>query len=106
MNTTAGGRFEKEVSIISNIIDQVDNNSLIIMNEIFQSTSAEAGGDALFNILVYFTKKSTLWLTVTHLREICKRGKEFNDKTNKEFMVLSSSLVDHCYKITEYNPLK
>lgn len=101
ISTTTGGRFEKEVSVISKIIDEVDQNALIIMNEIFQSTSYEAGVDALYNILVYLTKKNTLWLAVTHLKDIINKRLEFNQETKKDFKVLSTSIEGYRFLITE-----
>lgn len=101
LNTTAGGRFEKEVSIISNIINSVDKNSMIIMNEIFQSTSVDEGSDALYNILSFFTKKEATWFAVTHLRQILEYKEKFKLETKKNFLVLMSSLKDNKYSINE-----
>lgn len=101
ISSMAGGRFEKEVSVISKIVDEVDNNSLIIMNEIFQSTSFEAGVDALYNILVYLTKKNTLWLTVTHLKEIVNKRQTFIKATKKDFKVLTTAIEGYQFLIKE-----
>lgn len=66
-DTNVGGRFEKEVIDIKEIIDEVDENSLVIINEIFQSTFALDGKNALLDILDYFTESNVKWITVTHL---------------------------------------
>lgn len=102
ISTLVGGRFEKEVSVISKIVDEVDHNSLIIMNEIFQSTSYEAGVEALYNILTYLTNKDTLWLTVTHLRSLIDKREDFVRETNKDFKVLTTAIEGLRYLVKEY----
>lgn len=79
-DTNVGGRFEKEVIDIKNIIDEVDNNSLVIINEIFQSTFAEDGEKALFDILNYFSEINVKWITVTHLLGIENKKNDFVSK--------------------------
>ena len=79
-DTNVGGRFEKEVIDIKDIIDEVDNNSLVIINEIFQSTFAEDGEKALFDILNYFSEIDVKWITVTHLLGIEGKRKDFVSK--------------------------
>lgn len=102
ISSLAGGRFEKEMSVISKMVNEVDQNALIIMNEIFQSTSYDAGMDALYNILVYLTKKNALWLTVTHLKGIIEKRLNFKKETGKDFKVLTTAIDGYRYLITEY----
>ena len=66
-DTNVGGRFEKEAIDIKEVIDKVDENSLVIINEIFQSTFALDGMNALVDVLSYFTDINVKWITVTHL---------------------------------------
>lgn len=74
-----GGRFEKEVQYFSRIIHQIDSNSCLLINEIFQSTSSIEAENALVNILNYLTKKNTLWIFVTHLRGLFDRRNELGE---------------------------
>ena len=64
------GRFEKEVASISNIFYNIDNNSVIFLNEIFQSTSYSEAENSLSNIIKSFTKRNVKCFLVTHLREL------------------------------------
>lgn len=91
-DTDVGGRFEKEVIDIKEIIDKVNDKSLVIINEIFQSTFAEDGKRALFDILNYFSEINVTWVDVTHLITILDERKKFvnsvklyetSDETNK-----------------------
>ena len=76
-DTNVGGRFEKEAIDIKEIIDSVNERSLVIINEIFQSTFAEDGENALFDILDYFTLINVKWITVTHLLGLLDRVNNF-----------------------------
>ena len=78
-DTDVGGRFEKEVIEISEIINNVNSKSLIIINEIFQSTFAADGEEALFNILNYFSKINVKWICVSHLLGITSRKDNFEN---------------------------
>lgn len=91
-DTDVGGRFEKEVIDIKEIIDKVNDKSLVIINEIFQSTFAEDGKRALFDILNYFSLINVTWIDVTHLITILDERRNFvsdvklyetSDETNK-----------------------
>lgn len=91
-DTDVGGRFEKEVIDIKEIIDKVNDKSLVIINEIFQSTFAEDGKRALFDILNYFSLINVTWVDVTHLITILDERSNFvndvklyetSDETNK-----------------------
>mgnify|MGYP003299709770 CR=1 FL=1 len=94
-DTDVGGRFEKEVIDIKEIIDIVNSKSLVIINEIFQSTFARDGQNALFDILNYFTEINVSWICVTHLTGIlddrCNFVKEvkcletMGEKVSEEF---------------------
>lgn len=72
-----GGRFEKEVIDIKEAIRIVDSKSLVIINEIFQSTFAFDGQKSLFDILNYFLEIDVCWIAVTHLTGIVDSKKEF-----------------------------
>ena len=65
------GRFEKEVKDMALIVDNATNNSLILLNEVFQSTAFEEGAYALSNILQYFSSIKANWILATHLLQIC-----------------------------------
>ncbi|MDD6265478.1 MAG: hypothetical protein PUB34_04155 [Clostridia bacterium] len=61
------GRFESEVSKVAQIINSVTPNSLILLNETFQTTSYREGSDAIINILKALSKIGAQYIFVTHL---------------------------------------
>lgn len=69
-NENSFGRFEEEVSKFSSIINIASSASLIMVNEIFQSTAYQEGTKALSDILKYLCEKNIKWMVVSHLREL------------------------------------
>ncbi len=69
-NNAKAGRFEQEVIEMLKLIDNVSKNSLILFNEVFQSTSYDEGADCLVNILDYLSSIQSKWILVTHLQQI------------------------------------
>ena len=98
-DTNTGGRFEKEVIDIKDIIESVDSKSLVIINEIFQSTFARDGENALFDILEYFTCINVKWITVTHLLGLKNKINDFTGKV-KGFATTGK---ENNYQIVERN---
>lgn len=102
-DTNVGGRFEKEVIDIKEVIDQVDENSLVIINEIFQSTFAEDGKNALLDILRFFTEINVKWITVTHLI----KDSILKDPKYKEYLqdvkMYKTTSKEEKYRINEIN---
>lgn len=94
-DTNVGGRFEKEVIDIKEMIDAVNEKSLVIINEIFQSTFAEDGENALFDILNYFSLINVKWITVTHLLGILDKKKDFESNVK----VFQTSSKEDKYRI-------
>lgn len=64
------GRFEQEVSEIAEMVDGLTDNSLIILNETFQTTAYDEGARGLYDILKYFSDKNVMWILVTHLTQM------------------------------------
>lgn len=96
-DTNVGGRFEKEVIDIKEVIDKVDSNSLVIINEIFQSTFALDGMNALLDVLSYFTYINVKWITVTHLISKTENLKDLENKVVK----YETTGKENKYKIKE-----
>lgn len=67
------GRFEQEVREIAKVIDSSDENSLILFNETFQTTSYSEGAEGLYHILTYLSRKNTHWVLVSHLSGLLGR---------------------------------
>ncbi len=64
------GRFEREVSEIKKLIERTGENSILFLNEIFQTTDYTEGAEALYHILNYFYDKKIKWVLVTHLKQL------------------------------------
>lgn len=64
------GRFEQEVSEMSRLLDGISKNSLVLLNEVFQSTSYDEGAECLSNILNFLSSIQAKWILVTHLKQI------------------------------------
>lgn len=64
------GRFEEEVIDIKKIVDSVQPDSIILLNEVFQTTDYSEGAEGLYYILEYLNKKGAKWILVTHLKQL------------------------------------
>ncbi len=64
------GRFEQEVQELSSIIESMPAGSLLILNEVFQTTAYAEGAVGLYYILRYLTEKRVDWIAVTHLTDL------------------------------------
>lgn len=64
------GRFEQEVMEMSEMIDCVQKNSLVLLNEVFQSTAYDEGAELLSAILNYLSGIQSKWILVTHIKQI------------------------------------
>ncbi|MBR3998278.1 MAG: hypothetical protein IKI93_08040, partial [Clostridia bacterium] len=67
---SSAGRFEEEVAEISAIIDRIVPNSLVLLNETFQTTSYDEGSDGMADILEYFSFLGCGYIFVTHLTKL------------------------------------
>ena len=88
----SAGRFEEEVIKISEIADAPKENSIVMLNEFFQTTSYSEGAKGLYHILNYFSYRSVLWICVTHLTELLDMYKNDAD-------ISMVKVIDHKAKI-------
>ena len=68
--TPVMGRFECEVKELSDIVFSAKPNSMIIFNEMFQTTKYGEGAEGLFHIFNYLSHKNIRWIAVTHIEEL------------------------------------
>ena len=64
------GRFEQEVREMASLIDCIPRNSLVILNETFQTTSYEEGAAGLAAILRYLSREGVTCLLASHMRQL------------------------------------
>ena len=67
------GRFEQEVRELAPLIRSMPGNSLLLANEIFQTTAYAEGAEGLYHILRYLSARGVSFILVTHLRELITR---------------------------------
>lgn len=83
------GRFEEECRLLSDIVDAVAAEDLVLFNEPFQSTAYKEGGELLKDVLEVFGTANISSVLVTHLLDL------------KEQLLLASS-----YSVTAYESSK
>ncbi len=64
------GRFEQEVREIAYMVDNLEKDSLVFLNETFQTTAYDEGAEGLYNILEFFAKKNIKFICATHLHQL------------------------------------
>ncbi|MBQ7336046.1 MAG: hypothetical protein IJW92_06205 [Clostridia bacterium] len=69
-NCDDAGRFEQEVRYFSEKLQEILPESLVLLNEIFQTTAYEEGARGLADILTYFSEDHISWLCVSHLKQL------------------------------------
>ena len=83
-----GGRFETEVRALKYILDMACDNTMIIVNEIFQSTAVDEGTSALYNVLSYMTFSNISWICVSHFLDLGKMKDDFYNDNKKEIRLM------------------
>lgn len=67
------GRLNEELKRMSQIIDQLEGDSLILLNESFASTTEKEGSVIAYDIIKALTEAGVKILTVTHLLSFAQR---------------------------------
>lgn len=87
------GRLDEELSRMSKIIDNVDDNSLILLNESFATTTERDGSAIAYDIIKALKESGIKVITVTHLlsfaqkiHEECIRDFRGVEKSDVEFL--------------------
>ncbi len=82
------GRLDEELNRMSQIIDNLEENSMVLLNESFATTTEKEGSLIAYDIVKALTEADVKVLTVTHLlsfaRRIYQESRE-SSKTNIEF---------------------
>lgn len=67
------GRLNEELKRMSQIVDQLEGDSLILLNESFASTTEKEGSAIAYDIIRALTESGVKILTVTHLLSFAQR---------------------------------
>lgn len=70
---SSAGRFEEEVAEIAAIIRDMEPESLLLLNETFQTTAYDEGADGMIPILNYLGALGCGFIFVTHLTRLVER---------------------------------
>jgi len=100
-NIDVGGKFENECLFVSKYIKNCEANTLLLLNEIFQSTNDIDGSEVLYNVLLYLTGKDVKWILVTHLNHIQNKFANLEFKNQYKINNLVASIDNQKYEITE-----
>lgn len=68
------GRFEEEVKELADIIAVIKPNSLVMLNETFQTTAYDEGAEGIYHIINHLRKKGAAIVFVTHLTALFERN--------------------------------
>ena len=72
-NHDISGRFEDEARGIKKFFDKIDKDSLVLLNEPFQTTDYDEGSECLYYILKSVSAMGATWFMVTHLKQLVER---------------------------------
>ena len=64
---SAAGRFEEEAAALARMLDEMEPDSLLLLNETFQTTAYGEGAAGIYPILRYITDCGGAFVFVTHL---------------------------------------
>ena len=64
------GRFEQEVRELAAMVDILKEDSLVFLNETFQSTAYAEGAEGLYHLLKHFSALNIRWILVSHLCQL------------------------------------
>ena len=66
------GRFEQEVRELAAMVATLREDSIVFLNETFQSTAYAEGAEGLYHLLNHFSALNIRWILVSHLRQLEK----------------------------------
>ena len=67
------GRFEQEVREMALIVDEIGDDSLVLLNETFQTTAYAQGAVGLSPILRYLASRGCRWILTSHLTQLLEQ---------------------------------
>ncbi len=73
---SSAGRFEEEVAEIAEVIREMEPNSLLLLNETFQTTAYDEGAEGIMPILSYLSSLGCGFIFVTHLTRLIEQYKK------------------------------
>jgi len=83
---SAAGRFEEEAAALARMLDEMEPDSLLLLNETFQTTAYGEGASGIYPILHYIADCGGAFVFVTHLTALLSamRGRAVIAKTSDD----------------------
>ena len=83
------GRFEEEAAEMAGIVGEMEKESLLLMNETFQTTSYDEGAEGMYHILRHLTRRGCGVIFVTHLTKLAEmcRGEAIIARTGVGYKI-------------------
>ncbi|MCX7786131.1 MAG: DNA mismatch repair protein MutS [Spirochaetes bacterium] len=107
------GKFEEELQRMSQIVDRVKPNSLVLMNESFSATNEREGSEVALQVVTALLESNVKVAYVTHLYEFAHRVMEKRIPASSyislnPLFLVAERLSDgtRTYRILEGTPLK
>ena len=98
---SSAGRFEEEVAEIAGIIRAMEPDSLLLLNETFQTTAYDEGADGMVPILTYLAGLGCGFIFVTHLTRLVDRYRAMDRAESGVTVMRTSDDPRTRYKIGE-----
>lgn len=104
--TMKSGKLAEELSRLSDIVDNLRKNSLVLFNESFAATNEREGSEIAGQIISALLEKRIKIFYVTHLYEFAHRF--YGNQTGKSIFLRAERRADgrRSFKITEGVPLE
>lgn len=96
----AAGRFEGEVKDIAAMLNKLQPNSLVLLNETFQTTAYREGAEGMKLILDALPLNGTKYIFVTHMLTVFKL---FEETTPDAAVMLKTGEGEKKYKLVPFN---
>lgn len=96
------GRLKEEQRRVAEILSDVDETSLVLLNETFSSTNEELSVGISYKLLQELCEKGAYGIFVTHQHQLCEAAKSISAKTRIDYLttrVLQDDKKTRTYKI-------
>ena len=96
------GRLKEEQRRVAEILSDVDENSMVLLNETFSSTNEELSVGISYELLQELCKKGAYGIFVTHQHQLCEAAKSISARTRIDYLttrVLQDDKKTRTYKI-------
>jgi hypothetical protein len=102
VNTTVNtaGRFEGEVKLVADIMNNIRPYSLVLFNETFQTTSYAEGTEGIFNILCVMPHLKSKYVFVTRLNGLF----DLITDNNIDVKLIETGYDENSYRVFDLQP--